>query len=851
MWIRFIARSLALAVLLANEAIGAPQLAFPINSQVPPVARLGEPFSFTFSPSTFAYDTPSLNYTADGLPSWLGFDAPTRTFSGTAPTSASLVLDFNLTASDSTGSVTNYVTFLVAPEPAPEIAYPIAQQLANQGPVDGSGGYIITPGQGFNITLRNDTFRDLQRPINGYYAVSTGHTPLPSWVTFNADNLSFVGVAPAVFSEIAPPQYFSIILIASDYPGFAGSSASFNLVVGAHQMLIKQPLTARNVSVGNSVNYSVPISSIFLDGKQIDMGNISSITNNLTSGSWLMYDNATHTLSGTPGSANDSTTVAFTIKDAFGGIVQSVFQVTVIDGLFTTTIPSINATVGNAFQYQLNDTMFTSPVNLSVSFNPITGGDNWLSYDSTARTISGTPSKGSATQVNVTVSAESMSFNRQQSQTFQISTTDSNTGAPIIAAAPSASSSNKSTAIALGTVIPILALAAAGVIGFCFWRRRRRRRDGREGSQRSLTPTGKISRPYNTSPEHWPVMDEKAWDEPRRLSALGIFNKIEGNGMHGYVTKFDGSSDGYSRPNSGMPESHSKVVSDSAPQLDPLPYPEEAVVQNPPGYGQPKKSWRRTTLSSRNWEDIHDGDRRSSDGSLATVSTNEIFSVRLVNSPDPQHASSRDKNYTLTPKMAQASTMSSNLPVVNVIPADERGSSSSSIGSFSVSTSSHYGSSSNPYGSQSTGAGQSSVAPSRWAQQSQRSLDSIQESIRASSISSLTEPLPAHHPAHPHQPAQPHDGRWYSSSSENKENMADIDEEEAEYGVAQRVSKQSSSNATPVVGKGGGPTFEGGPNRRPSLGTRAKLVEVSRNRQYNNSSQNSMPSSESGEVAFL
>src|ERR1700692_2595497 len=98
----------ALAVFQA--VVGAiPTVTYPINSQVPPVARLSEYFSYTFSISTFSSDLP-ITYTLSDAPSWLSLDDGTRTFTGT-PTrndvGSNTVTAFSveLVASDESGSV--------------------------------------------------------------------------------------------------------------------------------------------------------------------------------------------------------------------------------------------------------------------------------------------------------------------------------------------------------------------------------------------------------------------------------------------------------------------------------------------------------------------------------------------------------------------------------------------------------------------------------------------------------------------------------------------------------------------------------------------------------------------------
>src|SRR5262249_7188221 len=59
------------------------RLPFPSNSQPPPVARVGEPYAFTFSSATFKPNGDTFRYTLGGAPAWLTLDADSRTLSGT------------------------------------------------------------------------------------------------------------------------------------------------------------------------------------------------------------------------------------------------------------------------------------------------------------------------------------------------------------------------------------------------------------------------------------------------------------------------------------------------------------------------------------------------------------------------------------------------------------------------------------------------------------------------------------------------------------------------------------------------------------------------------------------------
>ena len=60
-------------------------VSYELNDQLPPIARIDAPFSWSFSPYTFVSDTPNatLAYTASSLPFWLSFNPSNRMLSGT------------------------------------------------------------------------------------------------------------------------------------------------------------------------------------------------------------------------------------------------------------------------------------------------------------------------------------------------------------------------------------------------------------------------------------------------------------------------------------------------------------------------------------------------------------------------------------------------------------------------------------------------------------------------------------------------------------------------------------------------------------------------------------------------
>jgi len=155
-----------------------PQLAFPVNAQVPPLAVAAQPFSFTFSPSTFSYDTPTISYSiSNDTPSWLKFDAASRTFTGTPQSSDVGNFTFTLSANDTTGTASGSVMFLVVADDGVAVGDSVETQLVGFGGVDGDGGIVLSNEKAFSWTFSQDTFTATNNPILTYYAVSTGILP--------------------------------------------------------------------------------------------------------------------------------------------------------------------------------------------------------------------------------------------------------------------------------------------------------------------------------------------------------------------------------------------------------------------------------------------------------------------------------------------------------------------------------------------------------------------------------------------------------------------------------------------------------------------------------------------------
>lgn len=192
---------LALFIILSTTAAAvsaAPKLAFPFNSQVPTVARVGEPYLFQFSSSTFTPEASNFTYTISGQPGWLTVDSGTRTLSGTPGQDDAGASTFTITAADEMGVMSSGCTLVVSADPAPQLEGDTSKQLAAIANLSNTSPPTVTilPSTSFHFTFQQNAFIDIVQRRLYYYATLSDHTPLPAWLLFDATSMTFSGNAP-------------------------------------------------------------------------------------------------------------------------------------------------------------------------------------------------------------------------------------------------------------------------------------------------------------------------------------------------------------------------------------------------------------------------------------------------------------------------------------------------------------------------------------------------------------------------------------------------------------------------------------------------------------------------------
>ncbi|EAT87401.2 hypothetical protein SNOG_05010 [Parastagonospora nodorum SN15] len=324
-------RSLFALWLLPASIAAYLQVSYPFNLQLPPVALVGESYEYQIAPTTFATDSDNLQYSLVGNPTWLSLDSNSRTLSGTPSASDVGEINFKINAAGSNGAFVDMDSkLMVAKENGPDVKGNVTQVLATSGLLSGPKTINIGPSKPIDITFPWNTFAS-----NGwspsYYALLSDHTPLPAWISFDGSSLHFTGTTPSITST----QSFDILLIASQSPGYAGSSLSFTLVISNHQFLFQPYAQTLNLEKRQNVYIDLK-STLLLDGVAVLEPQIQSVDATLPS--WLKLDKKTSIISGDAPSGTMSQDISVNATDQFGDVAQLNLHILFKSDLFASEI---------------------------------------------------------------------------------------------------------------------------------------------------------------------------------------------------------------------------------------------------------------------------------------------------------------------------------------------------------------------------------------------------------------------------------------------------------------------------------------------------------------------------------
>ncbi|KAI9754719.1 MAG: hypothetical protein M4579_004566 [Chaenotheca gracillima] len=555
----------AIALSVATQTIASPTVSLPINSQVPPLAVVAQPFQFVFAESTFTTSSGDLSYSLSQAPSWLRLESDSRTFTGTPGIADEGSFQVVLTATDGSGPTDANATFIVTSDPNPRLVKPLADQLPAFGNASDASSLSFYPERAFDIKFSADTFSSAGGGLN-YYAISPNNTPLPSWVTFDGASLSFSGTTPPLSALDTHPQSFGVKLIASSVLGFAGAEATFNLTVGAHQLAFKSTKSTVNVTEGEDLSLTNLRDQLTLDGSPVSPQDISSAS--VDKPDWVNFDSSSLSLTGkVPENAMPSN-VTITATDIYGDIAGTIISIQVPSNLFTRSIGTLNATLGQDFSFNISDALST-PLNVKVTVD-IDPSLSWLDFDSADITLQGKVPKSAKTGgFDVKVTAASTTNSDSDSQNLTINLRNDEAGqipSSTSSASPSGTAAGATNgrrlskgSIAAAVIVPIIFLIIMifALIYCC----RRRRQEQQEIEKETLED--ETNWPEEPVQELWPEAERRQShesDEPQRLPALNAILK------EGFNWRF---SKGSPKPSTEM-ERYKFSLSKNSPRPSPI-----------------------------------------------------------------------------------------------------------------------------------------------------------------------------------------------------------------------------------------------------------------------------------------
>ncbi|KHS77414.1 putative Ig domain-containing protein, partial [Pectobacterium carotovorum] len=371
-------------------------------------------------------DTLTLSATlADGsaLPAWLSFNPATGTFSGTPANGDVGSLTIKVTATDgSSASVsTTFGLTVTNVNDAPVVSGTIAAQSIAQG---GS----------LNVTIPAGTFTDPDGDTLTLSATLADGSALPAWLSFNPATGTFSGT-PAN-GDVGS---LTIKVTATD-----GSSASVSTTFGLtvtnvnDAPVVSGTIPAQNIAQGGSLNITIPAGT-FTDPDGDTLTLRATLADGSALPSWLTFNAATGTFSGTPGNGDvGNLSIRVTATDGSNASVSTTFGLTVTNvndaPVVATPIPPQSVAQGGGFNFTVPDGTFSDPdgdtLTLSATLANGSPLPSWLRFDPAIGTFSGTPGNADVGTLVIRVTATDGS-NTSISTSFGLTVTNAN-DAPVV-----------------------------------------------------------------------------------------------------------------------------------------------------------------------------------------------------------------------------------------------------------------------------------------------------------------------------------------------------------------------------------------------------------------------------------
>ncbi|KAL4809743.1 hypothetical protein BDV18DRAFT_132700 [Aspergillus unguis] len=454
---------------------------YPVNAQLPPVARISKPFSFVFSQGTFGDSGPQTQYSLANAPSWLKVDSTSRTLSGTPEKEDAGSPKFDLVATDPSGSARMQVTIIVTEDDGPKIGKSLVPQLQAIGPTSAPSNIIVHSGDSFSIPFDNQTFVNT-RPSTVYYGTSyPDNAPLPSWIGFDQESLRFFGSAPTI-----GPQTFSLNLVASDVSGFSAATITFDLTVSPHILSFKQSVQTLFVADGKEVISPQLIDTLTLDGNKPTTNALAETK--IDAPDWLKVDKKSLSFRGKPPANGKDSNVTISVRDIYQDMATVVVSLRYSQFFRDGFDDECDAVIGEYFTFTFNSSALTDE---SAELDVDLGQElPWLYYNRDNKTLHGeVPSDLEPNSYEIRLTAREGTA--EGNETFKINIlAEHDSHEDGTSASSRASHTNKAGIIVMAIFIPLGCVAIAFLLLYCRRRRQRwsKHEDGEGFEEKKLPP---------------------------------------------------------------------------------------------------------------------------------------------------------------------------------------------------------------------------------------------------------------------------------------------------------------------------------------------------------------------------
>ena len=466
-------------VLASSSSTSSVSVLFPLDSQYPPIARIGSPYAWKFAERSFVSQTnKSLVYSTSPLPAWLVFDPAARIFSGTPALEDEGTPRIKVLATDpdTSDSAASFVSLCITPYAAPNLTKPVAAQFRLDNPSLSSVFLLsdhsallmktetptlrIPSSWSFSIGFDGDTFTgpdDIR-----YAALQADGTPLPPWMRFDSGGITLDGVAPPLHTH-PTPYLLELVLHASDQFGFSAASVPFNVVIASRELHLSSGLPTINVT--ESLPFDIRLNSpmdfagVMVDNAPMDPHDVASVVINTSSYDWLHYDTDSRRLSG---QLQNDTVLPVVLTTVFNQTLDTELKLAAVPSFFSRDpLPSLLVAPGQEMQFGLSEFFSNATqgeaADLTPSYDP-SDVASYLSFDTASAVLSGTiPSSDlNYSHITVTFTAYSRLTHSISHTTLPISLTPDDYEHRHPSAGPQHHSSRKRLALGLGIALGLL-----------------------------------------------------------------------------------------------------------------------------------------------------------------------------------------------------------------------------------------------------------------------------------------------------------------------------------------------------------------------------------------------------------